>query len=192
MSRVAQRGFANVVGFDDAPFARAHRGDVAVFGAVYADATLEGVLRSKVRRDGRNATTQLAQTLAGSKFYEHVQCVLLQGIALAGFNVVDLAALHQQLNLPVLVVARRRPNLTSIKRALLQSVSGGARKWALIEAAGPMEACGDVYVQRAGLSQAEALATVNRHATKGHVPEPLRAAHLIAGGVTDGVSRGRA
>ena len=36
MSDAAQRGFANVVGFDDAPFDRAHRGDVAVFGAVYA------------------------------------------------------------------------------------------------------------------------------------------------------------
>mgnify|MGYP000928749348 CR=1 FL=1 len=191
-ARARPGGFANVVGFDDAPFPRTHRGDVAVFGAVYADARLAGVLRTRVRRDGRNATEQLATTLTGSKFREHVQCVLLQGIALAGFNVVDLWALHARLELPVLVVARRAPNLRAIERALLEHVPGGARKWALIEQAGPMEPCGEVFVQCAGLSLAEARATVLRHSREGNVPEPLRVAHLIAGGVTDGESRGRA
>jgi endonuclease V-like protein UPF0215 family len=185
-------GFANVVGFDDAPFAREHRGDVAVFGTVYADTVLEGVLSGHVQRDGRNSTEALAQMLLGSKFREHVQCVLLQGIALAGFNVVNLHELHARIGRPVLVVARRKPNLASIKRALHTHVPGGARKWALIEAAGPMERCGEIYVQRMGLTPEQALATVRRHAQKGHLPEPLRVAHLIAGGVTDGVSRGRA
>ena len=191
-ARTARTGFANEVGFDDAPFARAHRGDVAVFGAVYAGERLVGVLRTEVRRDGRNATDKLGSTLEASKFREHVQCVLLQGIALAGFNVVDLHALHERVAVPVLVVARRPPNLRAIERALLGRVPGGARKWGLVQQAGPMEPCGGVFVQRAGLSLAEAHATVLRHSREGNVPEPLRVAHLIAGGVTDGESRGRA
>lgn len=191
-TRTRPGGFANVVGFDDAPFPRAHRGDVKVFGAVYADARLAGVLSTHVRRDGRNATDQLAAALTGSKFREHVQCVLLQGIALAGFNVIDLSALHARLELPVLVVARRAPTLRAIERALLENVPGGARKWSLIQRAGLMEPCGGVFFQRAGLSLAEAHATVLRHSREGNVPEPLRVAHLIAGGVTDGESRGRA
>jgi endonuclease V-like protein UPF0215 family len=191
-ARTARTGFANVVGFDDAPFARAHRGDVPVFGAVYADERLVGVLRSEVRRDGRNATAKLGSALEGSKFREHVQCVLLQGIALGGFNVVDLHALHERLAVPVVVVVRHAPDLRAIERALLRHVPGGARKWALIQQAGPMEACGEVFVQRAGLSLAEAHATVLRHSREGNVPEPLRVAHLIAGGITDGESRGRA
>lgn len=36
------RIFANVIGFDDAPFSRTHRGDVTVVGAVFAGAGLKG------------------------------------------------------------------------------------------------------------------------------------------------------
>jgi len=130
-AQTARAGFANVVGFDDAPFPHAHAGDVRVFGAVYADERVVGVLTTVVRRE-------------------------------------------------------------AIERTLLGHVPGGARKWALIQQAGRMEPCGEIFVQRAGLSLAEAHATVLRHSREGNLPEPLRVAHLIAGGVTDGESRGRA
>ena len=117
---------------------------------------------------------------------------MLQGIALAGFNVVDLAALRRLAGLPVLVVARHAPDLEAIRDALLSHVPGGARKWALVEAAGPMEPCAGVFVQRAGLSLDEAADVLRRTALHGRIPEPLRAAHLVAGGVYDGESRGRA
>ena len=51
--------FSNVVGFDDAPFRRDHRGDVAVVGTVYAGLRLDGILLGKVRRDGANALPKL-------------------------------------------------------------------------------------------------------------------------------------
>jgi hypothetical protein len=74
---------SHVVGFDDAPFARAHRGDVLVVGAVYAGARLEGVLAGRVRRDGANATRVIADLVRRSRFRAHLQLVLLQGIAFA-------------------------------------------------------------------------------------------------------------
>jgi len=186
------RRFAHVVGFDDAPFARAHRGDVMVVGAVYAGARLEGVLATRVRRDGANATRALAECVRGSRFRAQLHAVLLQGIAFAGFNVVDLAALHAALALPVLAVARRKPDLRKIRGALLGQVRGGARKWRLVERAGPMEPLAGLWVQRAGLSSAEAASLIRRFAVNGRMPEPLRAAHLIAGGVATGESRHRA
>ena len=154
-SRLTRR-FAHVIGFDDAPFERGHRGDVLVIGAVYAGARLEGVLSGKVRRDGANATRALAGMVHGSRFRAHLQLVLLQGIALAGFNVIDLHGLHRELGVPVLVVVRKPPNLARIRRALFEHVPGGARKWRLVERAGPVERSGRVYVQRGGLSEIEA------------------------------------
>jgi endonuclease V-like protein UPF0215 family len=177
---------------DDAPFAREHRGDVAVVGAVFSGLRLEGVLSGRVRRDGANATRELVRMIGASKFAAQVQLVLLQGIALAGFNVVDLRALHAALGVPVLVVARRAPRLDAIRDALLGRVPGGRRKWRLIEHAGPMEPAAGVWVQRAGLTLAEAAAAIERLAVHGNLPEPLRVAHLIAGGVGTGESRGRA
>jgi endonuclease V-like protein UPF0215 family len=182
----------NVVGFDDAPFAHEHRGDVRVVGAVCSRTRLDGVLSGKVRRDGVNSTDALIELVAGSKFRGHVRAVLLQGIALAGFNVVDVHRLHRALDVPVLVAVRRHPRLGMVRDALLDRTPGGARKWKLVQAAGPLTQLGAMWVQHIGLTAADAIALLRATTLHGNVPEPLRLAHLIAGGVTTGQSRGRA
>lgn len=183
--------YAHVIGFDDAPFASDHRGDVLVVGAVYSGCRLEGVLSGKVRRDGVNATRTLIRLVTGSRFSGHVQVVLLQGIALAGFNVIDLQGLHNAVGLPVIAVARKQPDFNGIRDALLKRVPGGARKWSLIQRLGPMERAGEVFVQRAGISLESVDQLIRRLAVNSTLPEPLRTAHLIAGGITMGESRHR-
>jgi len=183
--------YAHVAGFDDAPFPAAHRGDVMVVATIYSGLRLEGVLSTRVRRDGANSTRNIAALLSGSRFRDHVQLVLLQGVAFAGFNVVDVRGLHASLGTPVATVARRPPDLGAIRRALVGKVPGGHRKWKLIERLGPMEQAADVWVQRAGIASADLARTLKRLAVNGSMPEPLRAAHLIAAGVTVGESRHR-
>jgi len=185
------RQLTNVVGFDDAPFPHGHRGDVRLVGTVCARTRLDGVLSGRVRRDGADAARTMIAMVRESQFARHVRAVLLQGIAVAGFNVVDVQALTEGLGVPVLVVMRKRPDLAAIREAI-ERVRGGARKWALIEAAGSIEPLGKVLVQRTGLTLDEARALLLSTTLHGNLPEPLRLAHLIAGGVTTGVSRGRA
>ena len=185
------RILSHVVAFDDGPFDRRSRGDVPVVGAVYSGLRLEGVVSGRVRKDGVNSTERLAALVSGSRFAGHLQLVMLQGIALGGFNVVDVPTLAGRLGLPVLVVARHAPDLPAIRDALFRRVRGGERKWRLIEALGPMEPVAGVHVQRAGLTLEEAGEVIRRTAVCGLVPEPLRAAHLIAGGAYGGESRGR-
>ncbi|WP_018950759.1 DUF99 family protein [Thioalkalivibrio sp. AKL12] len=162
-----QERLSHVVGFDDAPFARPHRGDVLVVGAVFAGMRLD------------------------SPFAPQLHAILLQGITLAGFNVVDLPALHARTGLPILAVARHAPDLPAIRRALLGPVPGGVRKWRLIEAAGVMEPLAGLYVQRCGLSPEAAQRLLEDQRVHSRLPEPLRVAHMIAGGVTTGASRHR-
>jgi endonuclease V-like protein UPF0215 family len=185
------RAFRHVIGFDDAPFAPQHRGDVLVIGAVYSGRRLDGVLSAKVRRDGANATPVLTELVRASRFYRQLHAVLLQGIAFAGFNVVDVQMLNNAIGIPVLAVSRRAPDLDSIRNALYKNVPGAPRKWNLVVKAGPMERIGRLYVQRAGLSAAEAERLLERFAIYSSVPEPLRTAHLIAGGIALGESRHR-
>lgn len=186
------RKLSHVIGIDDAPFHRASRGDVAIVGVAFARLRLEGVLIGRVRRDGANATRAVADLVGGSRFAAHNQVVMLQGIAFGGFNVVDLAELSERLGTAVLAVARRAPDLGAIRRALLDRVPGGRRKWALIERAGPMEPVAGVYVQRAGLTLAESGQLIADLAVHGRLPEPVRVAHLIAGALARGHSQGRA
>lgn len=186
------RRLSHIIGFDDAPFEPGHRGDVLIVGAVYSGLHLEGVLSGKVRRDGANSTATLVRLIAQSRYKTHIQVIMLQGIAFAGFNVIDLHGLHESLQIPVLVVARKRPDMNAIRQALLRNVRGGRRKWALIEQVGPMERVARIYVQRVGLSRKEVDDLLRRYAVNSAIPEPLRTAHLIAGGIVTGESRHRA
>jgi endonuclease V-like protein UPF0215 family len=206
----------NVIGFDDGPFARTHRGDVWLVGAVCSGTRLDGVVTGRVRRDGADATRRMVELVRGSPF-AHVRAVLLQGIAVGGFNVVDIRGLSEALGVPVLVVMRRPPDLEAVRMALFSGdpaarppVRGAPKKWRLIENAGPIEALGAshrslkrsraaglpprtprLWVQRAGLTLEAARDVVAATTLHGNIPEPLRAAHLIAGGITTGKSRGR-
>lgn len=183
---------ANVIGFDDGPFDKyGPPRDVLLVGAVCARTRLDGVVSGHVRRDGRNATVRMAELVRDSQFDRHVRAILLGGIAVAGFNVVDIHALRRLLDRPVVVVARRPPRYAKIRRAL-EHVPGSEHKWALIQAAGPMEAVRGIYVQRAGISLADTAALLEVTTLHGNLPEPLRLAHLIAGGIAAGKSRGRA
>lgn len=208
----------NVLGFDDGPFARDYRGDVLLVGVVCAGTRLDGVLSGRVRRDGADATRRMIELVRGSQFARHLGAVMLQGIAVAGFNVVDVHALSAALAVPVLVVTRKPADLDAVRRALFSDtppmrprVGGAARKWRLIQSAGAIEPLGTsrralkrarasglapgeqrLWVQRVGLSLEAARRLVADTTLHGHVPEPLRLAHLIAGGIVDGRSRGRA
>jgi endonuclease V-like protein UPF0215 family len=202
----------NVIGFDDGPFARDHRGKVLLVGAVCAGTRLDGVVSGRVTRDGTDATARMVNIVRSSQFENHVRAVLLQGIAVAGFNVVDVRELGTALGVPVLVVMRRPPDMRAIERALFSEeprtrprVRGAARKWRLILAAGKVElldvgeasATGlrgrpqRLWVQRHGLSLEAARRLVASTTLHGNVPEPLRLAHLVAGGLVTGRSRGR-
>ncbi len=181
----------NLLGFDDAPFERHQRGKVPLVGVICAGTRVDGVLVGKVRHDGADSTRRMVELVAKSQFARHIQAVLLQGIAVAGFNVVDVHALHAALGVPVLVIARRRPRFERIRRAV-HKVPGGARKWRLIERAGEPEPIEGVMVPRIGIDRDGARRIVRASRLHGSLPEPLRVAHLIAGALVLGVSHGAA
>lgn len=81
--------------------------------------------------------------------------------------------------------------MAAIPRALLGRVPGGRRKWALIERAGPMEPLAGLWVQRVCIAAGATQELIARLAVNSDVPEPLRTAHLIAGGIATGESRHR-
>ncbi len=175
---------------------------------------MDGVVSGKVRRDGADSMRTMLELIEASQFRHQLRVVMLQGIAVAGFNVVDVHGLSAALQLPVLVITRRQPDLAAMERALFSGdppgrprVAGAARKWQLIRAAGEMErlqpsrradisglpAGGQrLWIQRVGLSLEAAREVVAATTLHGNIPEPLRLAHLIAGGIVSGRSRGRA
>ena len=129
--------------------------------------------------------------MRGSQFDGHVRAVLLNGIAFGGFNVVDIHALAAALARPVLVVARRAPRLALIRERA--RAPAGRRREVAPDRTGRADGAAARRLRPArravAARGARLLAATTLH---GNLPEPLRLAHLIAGGITTGKSRGRA
>ena len=179
------------LGIDDGPFSRGSRANVLVVGAVYAGDQFEGLLSTRVRQDGHNATPRLVDMIAGSKFQPQLHVVLLDGITLGGFNVVDLPRMVREIDLPCIAVMRRSPDRVAIRRALRNLSRPGSRQ-RRIDRAGPVHRAGRLFFQVCGLDPAVAAVVLERSTTRGHLPECLRAAHLIASGIVTGESGHRA
>ncbi len=180
-----------VLGIDDAPFNKFGKGNVLVVGVVFRGGSwMDGVLSTKVKVDGNNTTKKLIEMVNKCRFKPQLQCIFLDGIALGGFNVVDIKKLNEQTKLPVIVVVRHKPDIETIKKTLVKINKGG--KIRLIEKAGESIKVNNVYVQLKGISKEKAKEILNIVCTRSYIPEPIRVAHLIASGVVKGESRGKA
>lgn len=182
---------ARVVGFDDAPFRKGIDHETLVVGTIYRGGQfMDGVISTRVKVDGHDATRKIADLAVKTKFYPQLQAILLDGIAVGGFNVIDIQQLNEKTNLPVVVVIRDYPDYEKIESALVKI--GMRAKIKLLRKAGEPEPVGEIFIQCAGCSHSEAEKIVRLTSAHSQIPEPLRAAHLIAGGVTRGESKGRA
>jgi len=180
-----------VVGIDDAPFNKFKKGNVVVIGAVFRGGSwLDGILSTKVGIDGNNATKKIADMISKCKFKPQLQCIFLNGIAVGGFNVIDVEELSKKTKLPVIVIIRKNPDIEKIKKTLIKINKKSKIK--LIEKAGSVIQIGEIYVQLTGLEIEKAKELIEITCTRSLIPEPIRIAHLIASGITYGESKGKA
>jgi len=179
------------LGIDDSPFKKFKKGNILVIGTIFRGGTLlDGLLTTKVSIDGDNSTKKLIHMINKSKFKPQLRCILLNGIALAGFNVIDIQELNKKTKIPVIVVIRKYPNFKKIEKTLKKI--NKSKKYQLIQKAGPVEKIGKIYIQRKGITLNKAKEILKLTCTRSLIPEPIRAAHLIAGGVITGESKGQA
>lgn len=184
--------YSNIIAFDDAPFDRNRFERVKIVGTIYANLRLDGMIIGEVDKDGSDATVEISRLVTQSKFFDHIRLILLQGVTVAGFNVIDVNELHDVTGVPVLIMTRKQPDLTNIRTALLDRIADGAVKWAHIERLGAMEPVDEIFMQRVGIEKEEAAAVLRRLAIHSKIPEPLRIAHMIAAAVSHGISHGHA
>jgi endonuclease V-like protein UPF0215 family len=181
-----------VVGIDDGRFVPRTKGTAIVVGVVYRGGCwFEGVMHTKITIDGLDATANLAAMIKDSPYYGELRVVVLDGITFAGFNVVDVNKLSATVGLPVISVVRDKPDLDEIKSAL-KKLSEFEQRWQSMQNAGRLfvvevrDGENPVYLQTSGILIEDAKKILRITSTRSNIPEPLRVAHLIASGLTDG------
>jgi uncharacterized protein len=189
------------IGFDDAPFEPHSRGSkVPIIGVVMrAGEYIEGILREEVTVDGRDANEVLERMLLSSRFLSQIKCILLDGIAFGGFNVIDIFRLSERTGIPVISLTRNSPDMDSIFTALERHFEDGKERSAIVRRGVlhefPVTSQGITYVLHgkfAGIDRHEAGEILNMTINRGAYPEPLRIAHMIGSAMVKGESKGRA
>ncbi len=183
------------LGIDDGPF---HFGDalVPLVGvAVQAPSYIEAVLTGHARVDGRDATEAILRMVGHSRYREGLRMLFLNGIAVGGFNVIDLDTLHRELDVPVVTVTRRTPDLEAIRGALQRKFGDWEERWGLIQGHKIEEVTTHhlpLRVTYVGATRHEVVEALALTTIRGAIPEPLRVAHLVAAATVKGESHGRA
>jgi uncharacterized protein len=179
-----------LLGIDDAAFKKSDR-HALVIGVLFRGGIfMDGCLSTEVRVDGTDSTEKIASMVNSCKWRDQLKAILLDGIAVAGFNVVDINRLNAMTGIPVIVVIRHRPDIPRIKRVMEEL--GMKERIGLIDAAGPIQPSGKVWVQVAGIKHSKAEDILKLSSTRSYLPEPIRIAHLIGQGIAFGESKGRA
>lgn len=179
-----------VVGIDDGPFKPRAGDTVLLVGAVFRGGYwLEGVLNAHVQKDGFDATQRIIEMINRSRHRGQLRVVMMEGVTVAGFNVVDIQEVFKRTGLPVIVASRKRPNMAQVKKAL-KNLPEWQRRLAMLKSAGKIyqvklrSDTKPLYMQVAGINPSDAERVIKLTCTRALIPEPLRVAHLIATGVT--------
>jgi endonuclease V-like protein UPF0215 family len=145
-------------------------------------------MHTTVTIDGLDSTERIATMIKDSPYFGELRVVLLDGVTFAGFNVVNISELSRRVNLPVISIARDKPDLVEIKKAL-RNLPDFETRWRVMKNSGELFAVqtrsgeNPVYVQTAGISREVAEKLLKQISIHSNVPEALRVAHLIASGL---------
>jgi endonuclease V-like protein UPF0215 family len=184
-----------ILGIDDAPFTFLEKYSAVIGVVMRGGEYLECVLRNQITIDGTDATPVCIQMIQHSRHHKQLKAVMMDGACLGGFNVVDINALSEATDLPIITITRDKPDQRKIKNALQKNFNDWEDRWALLQK-GTLHVIpthhNPIYIKYTGLSLEEAKEIINISTRRGVIPEPLRVAHLIASGITRGESYGKA
>ncbi|MAG21864.1 MAG: hypothetical protein CL943_00980 [Candidatus Diapherotrites archaeon] len=178
----------SVLAIDDGSFKPKSRGKTVLIGVVFRiDGRIDGILKEDVGIDALDSTKQIIKMCNKSKFKDQIKYILLDGIAVAGFNVVDVETLFKKTGKPVINVFRKMPRLNLIEVAL-NNFKDKPKRLSLIKKAEDIYSFKNIFFQCHGITPNKAKILLKKTIFYSGLPEPIRIAHLIASAVTTGES----
>ncbi len=184
-----------LLGIDDSPFTFTDKYGIVIGVVMRGGQYLECVLKRQISIDGDDATFVCKDIIEKSRHRKQLKAMLLDGIALGGFNVVDIEKIYNDTNLPVITITRDEPDFTKIKKALQKNFTDWKKRFDLMKNGKIYKIKtkhNPIYVKCSGINIEEAKEIIKLSTIRGVIPEPIRVAHLIASGITRGESYGKA
>jgi endonuclease V-like protein UPF0215 family len=183
LRRTLAKAHVRVAAVDDGAFTRRQSVAPLVAVAWSSPDQVEGLVLGSVTVDGTDGTPRVEELVRRLPQFEGVRVLLLDGVVVGGFNILDLGRLSRHLHLPVIAVTRSPPDFPKIRAALRKYFRrDAARRWRRLTERPlfPVPTGGrPILAACAGCPRTEAVALLKRVTRSGHWPEPLRLAHLV-------------
>lgn len=184
-----------VLGIDDSPFTFQSKRALVVGVVARLPMYIEGIMRTEVDVDGTDANDAVLEMVRRSRYREQIRLIMFDGVAVGGFNVVDIDYIYRESGIPCATVTRSLPDIERMESALRtyfpdwKERINVIKRHSLFKVGSRRSA---LYATIAGID-AETLEMILAECTvQGRLPEPLRIAHLISSAMVLGESRGRA
>jgi len=177
------------IGIDDAAFDRNRSKKTFIFGVITRGYDIvEGILRSEIEVDGLDATEKIIKMIQKSKFVTQLKTIFLASSTIAAFNVIDMNALYEQLDIPVITILSKKPDEEKIRRAIMH-LEDGEKRYNTLFSNPPMKSIKfknqigrefKAVVQYVGIDEINEVREIIEKATfTSFLPESLRIADLI-------------
>lgn len=183
-----------VLGVDDGPFKFSDR-TVPIVGVVMRGGYMDGIMTSEVEVDGADATQRVIDMVERSKYKEQIRVIMLDGIALGGFNVVDMSKLHNVTEIPVISITRDAPDFDAMKEVLKKKFDDWELRWELVSRGKLLVVDTEhkpIHIKAVGINEKDAKEVIGHSIVRGALPEAIRVAHIVATAMAKGESKGKA
>lgn len=184
-----------ILGIDDSPFKFGDKKTSVIGVVMRIPSYIEAVLKTEVEVDGNDACEKLTDMINSSRYKEQLKLVMLDGVALGGFNVIDIAELHKKIGLPIVTITREEPNFEAMEKALKEHFEDWRERLEVIKKGELLVIETEhkpIFVKFVGIDFDKVKRIIELSTVRGALPEAIRVAHLIASGVAVGESYGRA
>ncbi len=182
------------IGIDDAPFEFSEEEVLVVGSLLRAPNYLEGILSTKVKIDGEDATEKIADMITGSRFEDQPSIIFTDGAAVGGFNLVDLEELNESTGIPAASISRDKPDFDNIRTAMKDHFDDWEKKFEKIKKGKIHEIETDhkpIFAQVEGTDIETVKSLIDIFTVLGRLPEPIRISHIVASGIKRGESMGK-
>jgi len=184
-----------LLGIDDSPFTFKEKYSSIIGVVMRGGEYIEGVLKDKVKIDGTNATKKTIKMIENTRHNKQLRAVLIDGVALGGFNLVDVEKIYNKTKIPVITITRDEPDIDKINKALKKHFSDWKKRVDLIKKERIHKIKtkhNPIFITFVGINLKEAKEIIKISTIRGVIPEPIRVAHIIASGIKRGESYGKA
>jgi hypothetical protein len=177
-----------IVGVDDGAFSSRRKIDERALLVVvlFNGSRIEAVRVGTIEVDGNDSATVLQRLLRRLRY----DLVILSGISFAGFNLIDISKLTRKLHKPIIAISGEKPNNRAVRAALRAHFADWRSRWNIVRAAGKLYSCKPLvseprlFFEVKGTTPHYARQVLTRSALISRLPEPVRAARILARGLS--------